>query len=102
WVTLCRDSFIELLSARTARAWAIRDDPHEHELEHDRVAVMTNLLLYALADGFAGATTAVSAATSVAASVSGCIWNLLSTAFTSRLQMKPITSNPAMMYMVTL
>ena len=42
------------------------------------------------------------AAASAAQSGSVRMWNLELTAFTSRLQMKPITSNPAMMYMVTL
>ena len=42
------------------------------------------------------------AAMSSAGSLSGFMWKRASTALTRKLQMKPITSSPAMMYIVVL
>src|SRR6185437_5182616 len=74
--------------------------PGEHELQGGRGA----LLIGVVHVGFPSQARAPARmpTRSTPRSSFSLMWNFLSTGLTKKLQMKPITSNPAMMYMVVL
>jgi hypothetical protein len=93
----------------TEGEWNADKPPSDHKLQRRRACMIFTchefLLPYALAGlplSRAAIAAPASAAVASAVSPSGFMWKRAWTALTNTLQMKPITNNPAMMYMVTL